>query len=49
MKTYKVFRVMRVSSRRSILARHLTLEQAQRMVRSFPDSSRSMVCFTAEN
>lgn len=43
--TYKVFRVFRKSNRREIIARGLTLEQAQNMVQSFPDSNTSMVCF----
>lgn len=43
--TYKVFRVFKKSNRCEIIARGLTLEQAQNMVQSFPDSNTSMVCF----
>jgi hypothetical protein len=45
---YKVFKIFRVSGRKQILAKNLTREQAQRLVQSYPDSSRSMVCFTAQ-
>lgn len=46
---YKVVKIFRVSRRRQILARHLSLDEARRMVNSFPDSSRSMVCFFNQN
>ncbi len=42
---YKVVKVMRISNRRQILERNLTLEQAQRLVKSYPDSNRSMVVY----
>ena len=43
--TYKVFKVYRKSQRREILARGLSLEEAQNMCRTIPDSNTSMVCF----
>jgi len=46
---YKVYKVFRVSQRRQILARNLSREDVQKLVQSFPDSSRSMVCFTRMN
>lgn len=46
--TYIVFKVFRVSRRRQIIRRGLTLEEAQRLVRSYPDSTRSMVCYTKQ-
>jgi hypothetical protein len=42
---YKVVKFYRVSNRREILARGLTREEAQRIVNSYPDSSRSLVGF----
>jgi hypothetical protein len=46
--TYKVFKVFRKSGRKQILSRGLTLEGAKRKVNSYPDSARSMVCFTKQ-
>lgn len=46
--TYKVYRVYRYSDRREVIQRGLTLEQAQRLTRSFPDSNRTMVVFTKQ-
>jgi len=43
--TYKVVKLFRVSQRREILRRGLTLEEAKSVVNSYPDSSRSMVVF----
>lgn len=43
--TYKVVKIFRVSGRREVLARGLSLEDAKSMVNSYPDSSRSMVVF----
>lgn len=48
MKKYKVFKVGRKSGRRSIIRRNLTEAEAQQLVKSFPNSSRSMVCYTAQ-
>lgn len=42
---YKVVKIFRNSGRRRNIARNLTLEEAKRMVESFPDSARHMVCF----
>jgi hypothetical protein len=43
---YKVYKVGRISIRRAILRRNLTEADAQAVVRSYPNSSRSMVCYT---
>lgn len=43
--TYKVYRVFKVSRKRQILARGLTREDAQTLVKSYPNSNRSMVVF----
>jgi len=43
--TYKVFKVFRVSGRRSIIRTGLTRDEAVKLVNSYPDSKRSMVCF----
>lgn len=43
--TYKVFRIFRKSGRRRIIERGLTREEAKRVVKSFPSSNTSMVCF----
>ena len=40
---YKVYKVFRISRRREVLARGLSMDQATRMVERYPDSSRSMV------
>jgi hypothetical protein len=48
MKKFKVYKVGRKSGRRSILRRDLTEAEAQRVVKSYPNSSRSMVCYTAQ-
>lgn len=45
---YKVFKLFRVSRRREILARYLNEDAARAMVNSYPDSSRSMVCYTKQ-
>jgi hypothetical protein len=42
-------KVFRVSSRREVLRRNLTKDEAMRVVNSYPDSSRSMVIFTRQN
>jgi hypothetical protein len=42
---YKVVKIFRVSRRHQVLKRFLSLEEAQQMVRSFPDSNRSMVVY----
>ena len=48
MEKYKVFKVFRKSQRRVILEKNLTIEQAKRLVNSYPNSNTSMVCFTAQ-
>ena len=42
---YKVVKIFRISQRRQILRRGLTLEEAKRVVNSYPNSTRSMVVF----
>ena len=42
---YKVVKVFRVSRRREVLERNLTESEAQRVVKRYPDSSRSMVVY----
>lgn len=46
---FKVVRVYRKSARRMVLERNLTEAEAQRVVKRYPDSSRSMVIYTAQN
>ena len=43
--TYKVVKVFRISSRRQVLRRGLTREEAKRVVNSYPNSNKSMVVF----
>jgi hypothetical protein len=45
---YKVMKIFRVSRRREVIKRGLTEDQAQRLVNSYPDSSRSMVIYTKQ-
>ncbi len=45
---FKVFKVGRKSGRRSIIRKGLTESEAQRLVRSYPNSNRSMVCYTRQ-
>jgi len=47
-KKYKVFKVHRKSRRRVILQRNLTIGDAKKIVNAFPDSQKSMVCFTEQ-
>ena len=42
---YKVVKIMRISHRREVLRINLTRDEAQRVVQSYPDSTRSMVVF----
>ncbi len=46
--TYKVVKFFRVSMRRQVLRRGLTLGEARAEVRSYPDSSRSLVGFAKQ-
>jgi hypothetical protein len=48
MKKFKVYKVGRKSGRRSIIRRNLTESEAQQLVKSFHNSNRSMVCYTAQ-
>lgn len=43
--TYKVFKVFRVSGKRQVIRTGLTRDEAMSLVRSYPDSNRSMVVF----
>ena len=45
---YKVVKVFKVSGRREIIERGLTIEQAKRVVISYPNSKISMVVFTKQ-
>ena len=45
---YKVYKVGRISRRRTILERNLTEPEAKRVVAQHPESSRSMVCYTKQ-
>ena len=43
--TYKVVKIFRVSDRRQILERGLTLDEARRVVNSYPNSQKHMVVY----
>jgi len=45
---YKVVRVYRESDRRQTIQKNLSREQAQALVKAFPNSPKSMVVFTAQ-
>ena len=45
---YKVFKVFRKSQRRVILRRNLSEAEARILVNSYPESNRSMVCYTRQ-
>lgn len=45
---FMVYKVFRHSARKQILRINLTREEAQRVVRSYKDSSRSMVVFAQQ-
>ena len=45
MDRYKVVKIFRVSGRRKVLETGLTLSEAKRVVKSYPNNSRSMVVF----
>ena len=50
-KLYKVYKIGRkhgMSGRRQLLGKNLSREEAQRMVKRYPNSSRSMVLFTEQ-
>ena len=46
--TYKVVKFFRVSNRRKVLRRGLTLDEAKSLVKTYPDSNRSLVGFTKQ-
>ncbi len=46
--TYKVVKLFRVSLKRQVLHKCLSLERAKEIVQSHPDSNRSMVVFYRE-
>lgn len=43
--TYKVIKIFRKSQRREVIERGLTKEEAKTLVKSYPNSTRSMVVF----
>lgn len=43
--TYKVVKIFRKSQRRQVIERGLTKEEAKTLVKSYPNSTRSMVVF----
>lgn len=45
---FKVVKVGRKSCRRTIIRRNLTESEAQRLVKSYPNSNRSMVIYTRQ-
>jgi hypothetical protein len=46
--TYKVVKIFKVSGRREVVESGLTLDQAKRVVNSYPDRNTSMVVFTKQ-
>jgi len=48
MKTFKVVKIFAKSGRRQVLRKGLNEADAQAVVRSYPDSSRSMVVYFSE-
>jgi hypothetical protein len=45
---YMIYKVFRHSARKQVLRINLTRDEAQRVVRQYKDSSRSMVVFTKQ-
>ena len=43
--TYKVIKIFRKSNRRELIRRNLSIEEAKRLVNSYPDKNNSMVVF----
>jgi hypothetical protein len=43
--TYKVVKIFRKSNRRELIRRNLTIDEAKRVVNSYPDKNNSMVVF----
>jgi hypothetical protein len=46
--TYKVIKIFRKSNRREIIRRNLTIDEAKRIVNSYPDKNNSMVVFSKQ-
>jgi len=46
--TYKVVKIFRKSNRREIIIRNLTIDEAKRVVNSYPDKNNSMVVFSKQ-
>ena len=43
--TYKVVKIFRKSNRRELIRRNLTIDEAKRLVNSYPDKNNSMIVF----
>lgn len=43
--TYKVVKIFRKSNRRELIKRNLTIDEAKRLVNSYPDKNNSMIVF----
>ena len=43
--TYKVVKIFRKSNRRELIRRNLTIDEAKRLVNSYPDKNNSIVVF----
>ena len=46
--TYKVVKIFRVSNRRQVLESGLTLDEARRVVSSYPNSQKHIVVYRME-
>ena len=42
---YKVVKIFRKSNRRELIRRNLTIDEAKRLVNSYPDKNNSMIVF----
>ena len=43
--TYKVVKIFRKSNRRELIRRNLTIDEAKRLVNSYPDKNNSIIVF----
>ena len=43
--TYKVVKIFRKSNRRELIRRNLSIDEAKRLVNSYPDKNNSMIVF----
>jgi len=43
--TYKVVKIFRKSNRRELIRSNLTIDEAKRLVNSYPDKNNSMIVF----